>query len=167
MKFYNIENNNFSNSTDSFHNFNDFNISQISLFSLSYINLLFCLSLDEKYNEVLLLIKVFPTNLLKNNNDIKNKLDYFKLNAMMNLKRHGEIEHIIAKSIAICVEMLSLHKTVCHEKNSCQAGHLMGGLWNFERDGGRPTAYGVQAQFANHFVRLGGKPTGRERQLEG
>ena len=27
-------------------------------------------------------------------------------------------------------------------------------LWNFERDGGRSTAYGVQAQFANHFVRL-------------
>ena len=97
MKFYNIENNNFSNSTDSFYNFNDFNISQISLFSLSYINLLFCLSLDEKYNEVLLLIKVFPTNLLKNNDVIKNKLDYFKLNAMMNLKRHGEIEHIINK----------------------------------------------------------------------
>ena len=97
MKFYNIENNNFSNSTDSFYNFNDFNISQISLFSLSYINLLFCLSLDEKYNEVLLLIKVFPTNLLKNNNDIKNKLDYFKLNAMMNLKRHEEIENIINK----------------------------------------------------------------------
>ena len=97
MKFYNIENNNFSNSTDSFYNFNDFNISQISLFSLSYINLLFCLSLDEKYNEVLLLIKVFPTNLLKNNNDIKNKLDYFKLNAMMNLKRHKEIENIINK----------------------------------------------------------------------
>ena len=97
MKFYNIENNNFSNSTDSFYNFNDFNISQISLFSLSYMNLLFCLSLDEKYNEVLLLIKVFPTNLLKNNNDIKNKLDYFKLNAMMNLKRHEEIENIINK----------------------------------------------------------------------
>ena len=97
MKFYNIENNNFSNSTDSFYNFNDFNISQISLFSLSYINLLFCLSLDEKYNEVLLLIKVFPSNLLRNNNDIKNKLDYFKLNAMMNLKRHEEIENIINK----------------------------------------------------------------------
>ena len=58
-------------------------------------------------------------------------------------------------------------KTVCHEKNSCQVGHLMGGLRNFERDGGRSTAYGVQAQCANHFVRLGGKPTGRERQLEG
>ena len=86
-----------SNSTDSFYNFNDFNISQISLFSLSYINLLFCLSLDEKYNEVLLLIKVFPSNLLRNNNDIKNKLDYFKLNAMMNLKRHEEIENIINK----------------------------------------------------------------------
>ena len=27
-------------------------------------------------------------------------------------------------------------------------------LRNFERDGGRSTAYGVQAQFANHFVRL-------------
>ena len=40
-------------------------------------------------------------------------------------------------------------------------------LRNFERDGGRSTAYGVQAQFANHFVRLEGKLTGRERQMEG
>ena len=58
-------------------------------------------------------------------------------------------------------------KKVCHEMKSCQDGHLAGGLRNFERDGGRSTAYGVQAQFANHFVRLGGKLTGRERQLEG
>lgn len=55
---------------------------------------------------------------------------------------------------------------VCHEKNSYEVGHLIGGLRNFERDGGRSTAYGVQAQFANHFVRLGGKLTGRERQLK-
>ena len=81
MKFYNIENNN-----------------KISnLFTLCYLNLLFCLSLDEKYNEVLLLIKVFPPNLLKNNSDIKNKLDYFRLNAMMNLKRYGQVENIINK----------------------------------------------------------------------
>lgn len=38
---------------------------------------------------------------------------------------------------------------MCHEKNSYEVGHLIGGLRNFERDGGRPTAYGVQAQFAN------------------
>jgi hypothetical protein len=43
----------------------------------------------------------------------------------------------------------------------------MGLLRNFERDGGRSTAYGVQAQFANHFVRLKGKLIGRERQLKG
>ena len=56
---------------------------------------------------------------------------------------------------------------VCHEKNSCWDGHLAGGLRNFERDGGRPTAYGMQVLFANHFVRLEGKLTGRERQMEG
>ena len=58
-------------------------------------------------------------------------------------------------------------KIVCHEKNIRRVGHLKDVLRNFERDGGRPTAYGVQAQFADHFVRLEGKLTGRERQLEG
>ena len=56
---------------------------------------------------------------------------------------------------------------VCHEKNSYRDGNFTRELRNFERDGGRPIAYGVQALFANHFVRLGGKLTGRERQLEG
>ena len=56
---------------------------------------------------------------------------------------------------------------VCHEKNSYRDGHFTRELRNFERDGGRPTAYGIQVLFANHFVRLGGKLTGRERQLEG
>ena len=56
---------------------------------------------------------------------------------------------------------------VCHEKNSYRDGHFTRELRNFERDGGRPIAYGMQVLFANHFVRLGGKLTGRERQLEG
>ena len=56
---------------------------------------------------------------------------------------------------------------VCHEKNSYRDGHFTRELRNFERDGGRPIAYGVQALFANHFVRLVGKLAGRERQLEG
>ena len=56
---------------------------------------------------------------------------------------------------------------MCHEKNSYRDGHFTRELRNFERDGGRPIAYGVQALFANHFVRLVGKLTGRERQLEG
>lgn len=60
-----------------------------------------------------------------------------------------------------------LRQAVCHEKTIRRVGHLKDVLRNFERDGGRPTAYGVQAQFANHFVRLEGKLTGRERQLEG
>jgi hypothetical protein len=55
---------------------------------------------------------------------------------------------------------------VSREDFSDWDGHPYGELRNFERDGGRPTAYGVQAQFANHFVRLEGKLTGRERQLE-
>ena len=97
LNFYKIENKNILNRNDSFYNFNDLNISQISLFTLSYMNLLFSLSLNEKYNEVLLLIKVFPDNLMKNNNDIKNKLDYFKLNAMLNLKKNKEAEDIINK----------------------------------------------------------------------
>ena len=97
LNFYKIENKNISNNTDSFYNFNDLNISQISLFTLSYMNLLFCLSLNERYNEVLLLIKVFPPNLLNNNIDIKNKLDYFKLNAMLNLKKYKDAEKIINK----------------------------------------------------------------------
>ena len=83
---------------DSFYNFNDLNISQISLFTLSYMNLLFSLSLDEKYNEMLILIKVFPPNLLKDNDDIRNKLDYFKLNAMLNLKKYNQVEEIINKN---------------------------------------------------------------------
>ena len=97
LGFYKIENKNISNNADSFYNFNDLNISQISLFSLSYMNLLFCLSLNERFNEVLLLIKVFPPNLLNNNIDINNKLDYFKLNAMLNLKKYKEAEKIINK----------------------------------------------------------------------
>ena len=52
-------------------------------------------------------------------------------------------------------------------RNLVELGHLTGGLRNFERDGSRSTAYSVQAQFANHFVRLGVKLTGRERQLKG
>ena len=97
MDFYKIENKNISLNSNSFYNFNDLNISQISLFTFSYMNLLFSLSLNEKYNEILLLIKVFPPNLMKNNNDIKNKLDYFKLNAMLNLKKYKEAEEIINK----------------------------------------------------------------------
>ena len=97
LNFYKIENKNISNNTDSFYNFNDLNISQILLFTLSYMNLLFCLSLNERYNEVLLLIKVFPPNLQNNNPDIKNKLDYFKLNAMLNLKKYKAAEEIINK----------------------------------------------------------------------
>ena len=67
----------------------------------------------------------------------------------------------------ILQKIINFAKTVCHEKNIRRVGHLKDVLRNFERDGGRPTAYGVQAQFANHFVRLEGKLTGRERQLEG
>lgn len=67
-----------------------------------------------------------------------------------------------------CGEKISIFaKNVCHEKNIYRVGHLTDVLRNFERDGGGPAAYGVQAQFANHFVRLEGKLTGRERQLEG
>ena len=62
------------------------------------MNLLFSLSLDEKYNEMLILIKVFPPNLLKDNDDIRNKLDYFKLNAMLNLKKYNQVEEIINKN---------------------------------------------------------------------
>ena len=97
MSFYNIENKNIKRNTSSFYNFNDFNLSQISLFTLSYMNLLFCLSLNEKYTEVLLLIKVFPPNLI-NDANIKNKLDYFKFNAMLNLKKYKEAEEIINKN---------------------------------------------------------------------
>ena len=96
MSFYKIENKKIIRNTSSFYNFNDFNISQISLFTLSYMNLLFSLSLNEKYCEVLLLIKVFPPNLL-NDVNIKNKLDYFKFNAMLNLKKYKEAEEIINK----------------------------------------------------------------------
>ena len=95
MNFYKIENKPISRGKDSFTNFNDLNISQISLFTFSYMNLLFCLSLYEKYGEVLLLIKAFPPKLLENNNDIRNKLNYFKLNAMLNLKKTKEVEEII------------------------------------------------------------------------
>ena len=97
LNFYKIENKNISSNNESFYNFNDLNISQISLFTLSYMNLLFCLSLNGRYNEVILLIRVFPPNLLNNNPDIKNKLDYFKLNAMLNLKKYKEAEEIINK----------------------------------------------------------------------
>lgn len=62
MDFYKIEYKNNSNDNNGFYNFNDLKISKISLFSLSYLNLLFCLTLNEKYNEVLLLIKVFLQN---------------------------------------------------------------------------------------------------------
>ena len=97
MSFYNIETKNIKRNTSSFYNFTDFNLSQISLFTLSYMNLLFCLSLNEKYAEVLLLTKVFPPNLL-NDANIKNKLDYFKFNAMLNLKKYKEAEEIINKN---------------------------------------------------------------------
>ena len=97
LNFYKIENKNISSNNESFYNFNDLNISQISLFTLSYMNLLFCLSLNGRYNEVILLIRVFPPNLLNNNPGIKNKLDYFKLNAMLNLKKYKEAEEIINK----------------------------------------------------------------------
>ena len=97
MNFYKIENKNISGNKNSFYNFNDLNFSQISLFTLSYINLLFALSLNEKYNEVLLLIKVFPQK-LSNNLEIKNKLDYFKFHAMLNIKRYKEAEEIINKN---------------------------------------------------------------------
>ena len=97
LNFYKIENKNISSNNESFYNFNDLNISQISLFTLSYMNLLFCLSLNGRYNEVILLIRVFPPNLLNNKPDIKNKLDYFKLNAMLNLKKYKEAEEIINK----------------------------------------------------------------------
>ena len=97
MDFYKIEYKNNSNDNNGFYNFNDLKISQISLFSLSYLNLLFCLTLNEKYNEVLLLIKVFPPKLL-NNIDIRNKLDYFKLNALIYLKKYKDAEEIINKN---------------------------------------------------------------------
>ena len=97
MNFYKIENKNNSDNKNSFYNFNDSNLSPISLFTLSYINLLFALSLNEKYNEVLLLIKVFPQKLL-NNLEIKNKLDYYKYNAMLNLNKYKEAEEIINKN---------------------------------------------------------------------
>ena len=97
MNFYKIESKNISDNKNLFYNFNDLNLSQISLFTLSYINLLFALSLNEKYNEVLLLIKVFPQKLL-NNIEIKNKLDYYKYNAMLNLKKYKEAEEIISKN---------------------------------------------------------------------
>ena len=40
---------------------------------------------------------------------------------------------------------------VCHENKSAICRVV---VRNFRRDGSRPTAYGVQALFANHFMLL-------------
>ena len=63
-------------------------------------------------------------------------------------------EFVAIGKARIGLNCLLLRKLVCHEKDIRKVGHLKEVLRNFERDGGRPTAYGVQAQFANHFVRL-------------
>ena len=84
-----------SNEYTSINNLDDLNISENTLFISCYMNLLFCLSLNEKYNEMLLLIKAFPQNIIKNNDNIKNKLNYYKLNALINLSKYKEVEKII------------------------------------------------------------------------
>ena len=84
-----------TNESESLYNFNDLNISENSLFTNCYMNLLFCLSLNEKYTEILLLIKAFPTSIINNNINIKNKLNYYKLSSMLNLSKYKEVEKLI------------------------------------------------------------------------
>ena len=124
INFFKIDNKNIQKRTDSCCNFNDLNISNISLFISSYLNLLFSLTLNEKYNEVLLLIKVFPPNLL-NQNNIKTKLDYFKLNSLINIRKYKEVEEIIKKNKEKESENESdinytTYEFDCLNKNNCE-----------------------------------------------
>ena len=85
----------YSNEYESIYNLNEINISDNSLFINCYMNLLFALSLNENYSEILILIKAFPRNLIENNFHIKEKLNYYKLNSMLNLSKYKEVETLI------------------------------------------------------------------------
>jgi hypothetical protein len=86
------------NESELIYNYNDLNISENKLFTNCYMNLLFTLSLNEKYSEILLLIKAFPTNIVKENNNIKNILNYYKLSSLLSLSKYKEVEAIIEEN---------------------------------------------------------------------
>ena len=87
-----------TNESESIYNYNDLNISENSLFTNCYMNLLFSLSLNEKYSEILLLIKAFPKNILNDNINLKNNLNYYKLSSLLNLSKYEEVEKIIEEN---------------------------------------------------------------------
>ena len=86
------------NESELIYNYNDLNISENKLFTNCYMNLLFTLSLNEKYSEILLLIKAFPTNIVNENNNIKNILNYYKLSSLLSLSKYKEVEAIIEEN---------------------------------------------------------------------
>ena len=61
------------------------------------------------------------------------------------------------------MKSLSLQTKVCHENKSAVCRVV---VRNFRWDGSRPTAYGVQALFANHFMLLWWQLMGSERWLK-
>ena len=114
-----------TNENESIYNYNDLNISENSLFTNCYMNLLFCLSLNENYSEILLLIKAFPQNITNNNIYIKNKLNYYKLNSMINLSKYKEVEKIIEDSKNPITEEQNNNGNVttdfdCYDMNNCR-----------------------------------------------
>ena len=113
-----------TNEYESSNNLEDSNMAEKSLFISCYMNLLFCLSLNEKYNEILFLIKSFPPNLKRNNINIINKLNYFKLNAMLNLNKYKEVENIIEDNKLKTDENQNINYTTyefdCYDYNNCR-----------------------------------------------
>ena len=84
-----------SNESESIYNFNESNISENSLFISCYMNLLFALSLNENFSEILILIKSFPSSIIENNIHIKEKLNYYKINSLINLSKYKDAEELI------------------------------------------------------------------------
>ena len=111
-----------SNEYGDIYNLNEPNISENSLFTSCYMNLLFCLSLNEKYNEMLLLIKVFPENIIRNNDNIRNQLNYYKLNSLLNLSKYKEVEKIIEdnKKSFDDVQKNETNEFNCYNINNCE-----------------------------------------------
>ena len=99
---------------------NEPNTSENILFTSCYMNLLFSLSLNGKYNEMLLLIKTFPENMIKNNDTIKNQLNYYKLNALLNLSKYKEVEKIIEDNKNSINNKNEEKEFNCYDINNCE-----------------------------------------------
>ncbi len=89
----------------------------INILCETYLNLIFCLSLKEEWNEIIIIIKEFKKRGLAINEDIDIKIEQFEIEAYINLKYYDKAKKYIINS-------LNKHKDFIQNLNYLNKGYF-------------------------------------------